>query len=546
MSQSPVVRAQALPAARFPEPSRDPSILESYLEDASGAPPGQAAGLLRPTSEREAASFLRVTSGRGVSILPQAARSSLTAGAIPQGEVVLTVERMAAVGAIERHPGGARVAVEPGVRLRDLQEDLASHGLYYPPVPTYQEAMLGGAVATNAGGAATFKYGVTRQWVRGLRVLLFNGDLLELHRGEFWGRRGQRFRILLSDGTERAVPVPDYSLPDLKKISAGYFSADPLDLIDLFVGSEGTLGLITEVTVEVIDLPPATVTGLVWLPDSTSALKLAESLRQAARRCRAGQAPGAPDVRAIESLDRHSLRLLKDHGDAARLRVPIPEHAGTALIFEVELPDPLSDEQAQDQLAAVWEGTGGTLPDTPLVRLCGMLKDHDALDGLDLAFPEDRVRQVAFRELREAVPTRVNEILAQRARSQPGVEKVGGDLIVPPDQLPEMLEVYEREFTRRGLEYAVWGHLSDGNLHPNALPRTAEEVQRGFEALLGFADEATRRGGCPLSEHGVGRNPVKQEMLQRFLGEGALDEMRRIRKALDPEGRFAPGVLFPP
>ena len=94
------------------------------------------------------------------------------------------------------------------MRLRDLQERLATEGLYYPPVPTYQEAMLGGTVSTNAGGAATFKYGVTRQWVRGLRVLLHNGDLLVLERGEAVVRRGESFAIALSDGRELRVPTP--------------------------------------------------------------------------------------------------------------------------------------------------------------------------------------------------------------------------------------------------------------------------------------------------------------------------------------------------
>jgi D-lactate dehydrogenase (cytochrome) len=127
----------------------------------------------------------------------------------------------------------------------------------------------------------------------------------------------------------------------------------------------------------------------------------------------------------------------------------------------------------------------------------------------------------------------------------PGVTKVAGDLIVPFERLREMMHVYAEGFERRGLQYAVWGHLADGNLHPNALPRNQEEGARAIEALLEFADEAARRGGCPLSEHGVGRNPVKQEMLKRFLGDEAVGQMRRIKRALDPPGRFAPGVLFP-
>ena len=147
-------------------------------------------------------------------------------------------------------------------------------------------------------------------------------------------------------------------------------------------------------------------------------------------------------------------------------------------------------------------------------------------------------------EFRERAPTRVNEITAERRRVDPMVGKVGGDLIVPFEELPGMLEVYAHGFRTRGLDFAIWGHLSDGNMHPNALPRNADESRAAVDALYEFAAEAIKRGGAPLSEHGVGRNPLKQELLRRFLGDSAIQTMRRIKGALDPTCRFAPGVLF--
>jgi D-lactate dehydrogenase (cytochrome) len=162
-----------------------------------------------------------------------------------------------------------------------------------------------------------------------------------------------------------------------------------------------------------------------------------------------------------------------------------------------------------------------------------------------VAFPHDAARRRSLKEFREAVPRRVNELLRERRRADRAVRKVAGDLVVPFDDLPEMMRLYEEGFRSRGLEHAVWGHLSDGNLHPNALPRDAREVQAATEAVLEFADEAVRRGGAPLSEHGVGRDPLKQALLLRFLGPAAVDAMRRVKRALDPRGRFAPGVLFP-
>jgi len=538
------VRARRLADVEPPEPVTDPAILEAYLEDASGAPPGRAAGLLRPVHEGEIASFLRKTRGQGVPILPQAARSSLTAGAIPHDEVVVSVESMNEIGPVELFPGGGRVTVGPGVRLRELQRELAPHGHYYPPVPTYHDAMIGGTISTNAGGAASFKYGVTRQWIRALRILLFNGDLLEIERGECTARPGEAFRVELTDDVTLTVPVPDYVLPALKKISAGYHASDPLDLVDLFVGSEGTLGLITGATLDLVAHPAAEVTGLTFLAGLDDALTLTSALREAAMEARERSRGASPDIRAIELMDGGSLDLLREHGDSRRLRVPLPEEAGAALLFELELPEATTNDAAQEILLAFLEGKsprGGG----PLLRLFEILGSHGALESLELAFPEDHARAEALREFREAVPTRVNELLGERRRDERGVKKVGGDLIVPFDRVGHMLRFYRDGFTRRGLQYAIWGHLSDGNLHPNALPRDAEETRRGLEALLEFADEAARVGGSPLSEHGVGRNPVKQEMLRRFLGDAAIASMRAVKRGLDPEGRFAPGVLFP-
>lgn len=539
-----MIQAERVPDTTPPEPVTDSGILEAYLEDASGAPPGRAAALLRVTGEQEAAAWLRRTAPSAVPVLFQAARTSLTGGAIPRDEVVLSVERMCDIGAVEQAAGPARVTAGPGVRLEDLQCHLEERGWYFPPVPTYQQAMLGGVTSTNAGGAATFKYGVTRDWVHGLRVLLFNGDLLRVERGQAVARPGERFRIRLSDGSTVEVPTPAHRLPDLKKISAGYYASDPLDLVDLFVGSEGTLGLITAVTIDLVPQPGSVVTGMAFVATLRAALDLAGELRREAEGARRSCDPLGPDVRSIEFLDDNCLRLLREVGADRTLRVRIPESSEAALLFEMELPEQVSNDDAQAALAAVierqepaWEG--------PLVRLFRILERHGALEDLEFAFPQDADRRHALNELRETVPRQVLERLAQRARRDPEVKKVGGDLIVPFERVPEMMELYREGFVRRELPFAIWGHLSDGNLHPNAIARSGDEVRLGYEALLEFADHAARLGGCPLSEHGVGRSSVKQKTLRRFVGGEAIRRMREIKRALDPPGRIARDVLFP-
>ncbi len=537
-----MIAAHRPPRVAPPAIVRDPDVVAGYLEDASGTAPGQAAGVARIESESEASALLQATLASGEAILCQAGRTSLTAGAVPRGEVVVSVERMRAIGPIERNPGGGRVIVDPGVRLDDLRRALALHELYYPPVPTYEQARIGGTVSTNAGGAATFKYGVTRPWVRALRVVLFDGDVVEVERGEESARPGEELVVRRTDGSIAHIPVPRYRLPDVKKLSAGYHAGDPLDLVDLFVGAEGTLGLITSITLDLVPQPPGLVTALVFVADFDRAIGLAAELRRAALAARAARDRRGPDVRAIEVVDSRGLALLTAAGDTGRLRVRVPAGAGTAVLLDLELPERPADGAVEEALLAACEGTAA---DTPLARLLSILRRHASLDDVELALPGDEARRAALRELREAVPQRVAELLAERRRAAPGLHKVAGDLVVPFERVAEIVRCFEAGFSARGLDYAIWGHLSDGNLHPNALVRDEREVARGIEALHEFAGEAVRLGGAPLSEHGVGRDPVKQRMLRRFLGDAAIGEMRAIKRALDPPGRFAPGVLFP-
>jgi D-lactate dehydrogenase (cytochrome) len=117
-------------------------------------------------------------------------------------------------------------------------------------------------------------------------------------------------------------------------------------------------------------------------------------------------------------------------------------------------------------------------------------------------------------------------------------------MAVPIERFGDMMNVYRRGFESRGLDYAIWGHISDGNVHPNVIPRSHDEVLRGKEAILEFGRAAVALGGCPLAEHGVGRNPVKQALLRQLYGDDGIEQMRAVKRALDPDWKLAPGVIF--
>ena len=139
----------------------------------------------------------------------------------------------------------------------------------------------------------------------------------------------------------------------------------------------------------------------------------------------------------------------------------------------------------------------------------------------------------------------VARIAAAKASVHPDLQKTAGDFVVPFERLEESIALYRDTFARYGLDHALWGHVSDGNMHPNVVPRSIDDVRRGKEALLEMAARVIAMGGAPLTEHGVGRGTLKQQMLRALYGAKGIDEMRAVKRALDPEWKLAPGVLFP-
>ena len=521
------------PTRAVPTIVRDRDVLSAHLEDAAHFPGGFASGIAAPTSEAEVAALLRAAE----TVLPIGAQSSLTGGATPRGELLLSTARLSRVLAV----GDDWVRAEAGVTLVDLDAALARHGKYYPPVPTFTGAFVGGIVATNAAGAATFKYGTTREWVRAITVVLAGGDVLEIERGAMHARNG-RFELTLSDRVA-TITVPTYRLPQVAKVSAGYFAASDMDLIDLFIGSEGTLGVVTGVTLRVLPVRPAMCLAFVPFDDREAALGFVAALRTAARATWRTGDPRGLDVAAIEHMDARCLAVLREDGADRACGVAIPERSAIALLVTLELPPAIDAARAFDDIGGARDADA---PDTPLIRFCRMLDAAGVLERVDIAVPGDAARQQQLLALREAVPAGVNARVGRAKQDiDPRIAKTAADMIVPFERVGELMTIYDEEFRRRGLDGAVWGHISDGNLHPNVIPHAYADIETGREAIVAFGREVRRLGGSPLAEHGVGRNAIKQQLLRDMYGDEGIAQMRAVKSALDPEWKLAPGVLFP-
>ncbi len=520
------------PDVPLPPLVRDPERLEAVARDAAAMRGSGAVGLVEPRDEAELCAWLRVNPD--LPVLPQGALTSLTGGATPSGEVVLGLSKLTAL----RIDTEARRAVAgAGLVLATLHEALAERGLYYPPAPTHDGATIGGNVACNAAGAATFAYGTTRDWVRRVRVALRHGEVLELRRGEHRVEPGDLLE-LVGERTLR-VPVPSSLSPTLRKTSAGYFVAPAMDPIDLFIGSEGTLGVVTEVELALRPLLTE-LCALIDVPDDATAVALPRTRRERSRATVAGERPGGLAVRSIEYFDARCLRLIRDEGALEELRVEVPEGAGAALLLVQELPLGSDDAAVMLQLDSAFAGE----PVGPVADLVDALMAHGVLETTELGLPEQSSRRAQLVAVREAIPLAVSEWLLRHKRHDPAVHKLGGDMIVPFEHLGSMLDDYRRVFAAHGLEVCVYGHISDANVHPNGLPTCAADVVAGEAALLELAQLALDRGGCPLSEHGVGRSPLKQRLLTLTRGPRAMEELRATKRALDPAWTLAPGVLF--
>ena len=512
---------------------RDADVLRGRLEDAAHFPGGHATELAVPVSEAQIADVLR----RATSVLPIGAQSSLTGGATPMGELLISTARLNRIESI----GATHVRVQAGVTLAELDRALDRAGRYYPPSPTFFGAFVGGTVATNAAGAGTFKYGTTRDWVDALTILLPDGDVLDVERGATRASANGRFELQLAERTVH-IDVPRYRMPAVPKLSAGYFAAPGMDLIDLLIGSEGTLGIVTAVTLRVLPVRPAICLAFVPFHDPRAALGFVGGLRDTAMATWQSHDQRGIDVAAIEQMDARCLALIREDGVDRANGVTVPPETQTALLVTLELPSGTRPEQAFDEIGRARDSGA---PDTPLTRFCRMLADAGALDSVEIAVPGDSGRAAQLLAVREAVPAAVNRRVGQAKMTvDPRIDKTAADMIVPFDKLDELLAVYDREFACRGLDAAVWGHVSDGNLHPNVIPRNFEDVVSGKEAVLQFGREVLRLGGAPLAEHGVGRNPTKQELLRMMYGDEGIEEMRRIKRAIDPEWKLSPGVLF--
>jgi len=505
--------AQPCPGAASPIPCTDPDSIARYLEDASGFT-GTAEAVLLPENEAEVSAILRQAQRTGTPVTVSGAGTGLTGGRVAQGGWVVSLERLNRI--VDLAPG--RVRVQPAVVLKDLQAAAQAAGQFYPPDPTENTSSIGGNIATNASGSRSFKYGGTRRYVRRLRLVLPNGDLLELERGQVHADSEHRFEIVLAGGRACQLRLPQYAMPATTKHSAGYYFAPGMDLMDLFIGCEGTLGVITEAELDLLPWPGEVLGGVVFFTGEAAALDFATRVRHLSRET---SSAGSVEARLIEFFDRNALTLLRMH------RYPeTPAAARAAVLLEQETGGGSLEDAAERWLEVIEQSGGG---------------DGAALLD-DSWFAMSAAEREKFRDFRHAIALIVNETARQN-----GFPKLATDQAVPVECIGELLAFYYREL--RALfgdcdppRYAVYGHIGDAHLHVNMLPTDEASFQAAKALLLRFAEEAVRLGGTVGAEHGLGK--AKLHLLKLQYPPEVIEAMRQIKLALDPRDLLNRGNLF--
>lgn len=441
----------------------DADSLAYYGRDWTRFWPPKPCAIAFPESTEEVVELVRWARRERVALVPSGGRTGLSGGAVASnGELVVSFERMRALIGLD--PTEPSITVEAGMAVGEVQRRAVEAGLYYPvDWAAADSAQAGGSVATNAGGIRVLRYGLTRDWVRGLRVVTGSGELLDLNRG-------------------------------LVKNNAGY------DLRQLMIGSEGTLGLITEITFGLSSPPPARSVLLLALSGLDALMPVFAALRSGL------------GLSAFEFFDSGCVEAVAANG--ARF----PLDASAPFFALVEFDDP-----------------GGTAQDSAMVLFEQLVEQGRVDDGL---ISQSDAQAAELWHWREAI----SESIAQFSPYK-------NDLSVRVGAVPKFLRSLDALVRARYPEFRVlwFGHIGDGNLHMNVLCPEGWSIEEFRQACDALSPEVFRlvgaHGGSLSAEHGVGL--LKRDYLGLILPEAELTTMRGIKRLFDPDGILNPGKLLP-
>lgn len=515
----------------LPHLYKETDINPDFLHDESRLE-GKADCAVIPSDTLEVSAVMKFACENDIDVTVSGGRTGIAGGAVPDGGILMSLSGMRKIYGLSKDElnGETTIKCQAGTLLSDLRSYLVREKtpFFFPPDPTEDSATIGGMIACNASGAHTFKYGPTRNYVKSITAVLANGDIIRLKRTSAKGEKpknknrkngkisGIPFIISFPDGRESRGRLPEYESPQTKN-AAGYYSSEEMELIDLIIGSEGTLAVVTEAELLLLPKPEREFNALFFLKGENAAVELTNALRSSSRL----------DVTAIEYFDYKALNLLRKRrrelGAASGIPPGMPDDPETTAIY-ADLTSNNEDIADDSEI---------------LFHLSENLKSGPAVKVWAAFDSDERER---LRKFRHALPETVNSIIALRRKDFPEITKLGTDMAVGDKYLAKILSIYRSDLDKSGLEYVIFGHIGNNHLHVNILPRDLEEYDLGKRMYFKFAGAVIKMKGSISAEHGIGK--LKKDFLKMMLKEEGLREMANIKKIFDPEHRLNPETLI--
>lgn len=514
-----------------------------YLRDESRQV-GNAESISFPKTEEEIRETLKEMSSKNIQITTQGARTGLAASAVPYEGHIINLSRMNKVTGARYVEESDRffLTLQPGVLLSELKKYLLNKSFivndwdqesinalkhmkknqwFYSTDPTESSASMGGIASCNASGAKSYRYGSARDHITGLRLLLADGDVLSIKRGQYIAKNNE-FCLVTEGGREMKGQLPKYTMPDVKKNTSGYYNMPGMDMIDLFIGSDGTLGIISEIEIELNKRQEASWGLTIFMPTEDKALDLVRAMRQ---EIIVDNIDLQLNPSAIEFFSHNALIMLREEqktNPAFSSIQEIKESYHTAVYVEIE-------SDSNDQVWAEVEKLGYVI---------------NALGGDEdsswVAYNPTNLEKL--HNFRHACPECVNMQIDNIKKTDSRITKLGTDMSVPDKKLKDAMKMYNEGIEENNLTAVIFGHIGDNHLHVNIIPKNLDEYEKGKELFSEWAEKIAVMGGAVSAEHGVGK--LKVPFLKKMYNEKEINEMRKLKKLFDPAQILNRGTIF--
>lgn len=471
-----------------------------YLSDASNYK-GTCEAVYFPENISDLKKAMKDCYDKAIPVTISGNGTGLSGGRVPEEGIVISTSMLNKI--IDINENEKFAVVEPGVILNDLISALSEKNLLYPPDPTEGNCFIGGTIATNASGEKSFKYGATRRHILELKVILPNGDTLNLKRGELFAE-GFKLQLKSDEGNIFNLNLPEYEMPETKNAS-GYFIKKNMDAIDLFIGSEGTLGVVAEAKLKLLKKPEKIFSAIIFFNNDMDALNFIVEARDRSK--------GNDDIinaLALEFIDGNALAFIKE-----------------------EYPQ-LKDEYK----AAVWfeQDLLYNEDEKLIASLTDLIKKYNGNEEeIWLAFNDKEVAEL--KKFRHTFPVKVNEYLAKN-----NFKKLGTDTAVPDNKFVEFYNFNIQTVKESKLNYVVYGHFGNSHIHLNMLPKNNDEYNLGKSIYMKLCKKAVGLGGTVSAEHGIGK--LKTEYLKMMYGEEVISKMFELKRTLDAKNILGRGNLI--